>query len=118
MLETFTAVICASLMCFRPLLVKFLPSIFPVTKASGSRSYATPNPNWSVKLASKIRNPNGGVELRSEDEEARTAQRSRAYDNKTWLTESSSAVTDSIEMHEQSPRALGGPHNVDHNNFH
>lgn len=114
-LETFAAVMCASLMCLRPL-VKFLPSIFPATRAS----YDTPNPKWSAKLASKIRNPNSGVELHSEDEEARTGQSSKVSDmshTTTWLTENSSVVMDSIEMHEHSPRASGGPHHVDHNSF-
>ena len=71
-LETFTAFICASLMCFRPLIVKLLPSIFHATK---NESRHTPNPVWgqlvSVKLGSKLRDGNSEIELCGIDDEAR-----------------------------------------------
>jgi hypothetical protein len=97
-IETFTAVICASLMCIRPLLVRILPTVFPMTKASGSRTNTTGNPSWSVKLASKLRNQNSGVELLSGDEEVRNARKTTApttdirpwpleTDNRTFYTE-------------------------------
>ena len=89
-LETFTAIICACLMCLRPLLVRFMPALFPTTKATESKQ--TPNPSWtqamSSKLTSKLRIGNNGVELHSEDEE-RDGQEKVIRVQKTWVTETS-----------------------------
>ncbi len=56
-------------MCFRPLLVKLLPSIFQST-ITGSKH--TPNPSWgqlvSSKLGSKLRSGNNRIELSSLDD--------------------------------------------------
>ena len=97
-LETFTAVICACLMCLRPLLVRCLPSLFPVSKTSESRH--TPNPSWaqvmSSKLATKLRTGNNGLELHSEDDE-RGRQEKVIRVQKTWVTERS------IELQDRSP---------------
>lgn len=84
-LETFMAVICASLVCIRPLLVKYLPVIFPVTEVSESRGSDMKSPSWSrrlsLKASSKLRNENG-IELLSDDDEARAGLR----DNKSNMT--------------------------------
>jgi hypothetical protein len=106
-LETFMSVICASLMCLRPLVVKFMPAIFG-SRGSENKSRNTQNPSWgngmSFKMASKMRNSNG-VELHSEDDEARVLpEKSKVIRvQKTWVTETSSAKTDkdSLELQER-----------------
>jgi hypothetical protein len=94
-IEAFTAIICACLMCFRPLLVRLLPSLFQATKVGESR-YA-PNPSWaqvmSSKLSSKLRTGNNGVELHSEDDQ-RGGQEKAIRVQKTWTTETSIELQD------------------------
>ncbi|KAH9219973.1 hypothetical protein DL95DRAFT_290708, partial [Leptodontidium sp. 2 PMI_412] len=79
-LETFMAVICASLMCIRPLLVKYVPVIFPTTKVSESGGSDPKRRSWSrrvsLKASSRLRNENG-IELLSDDDEARMGQRDK-----------------------------------------
>lgn len=105
-LETFMAIVCASLMCIRPLLVKYVSAIFPATKVSEGRSSGPKSLSWgqrmSLKAASKLRNGNHGVELLSDDDEARMGQTDTGG-NTTWLTENSTVMTQSIELEERSP---------------
>jgi hypothetical protein len=102
-LETFTAIICASLMCLRPLLVRCLPALFPASKGSTSRE--TPNPSWaqvmSSRLANRLRSGNNGLELHSEDGEREEHEKVIRV-QKTWATETS------IELEEQRPRGSIG----------
>jgi hypothetical protein len=54
-IESYIALICASLMCIRPLLTRYIPSLFPTTKVdSNSRSHQ--NPTWGQKVGSRLRN--------------------------------------------------------------
>jgi hypothetical protein len=82
-------------MCLRPLLVRFLPALFPISKVSESKH--TPNPSWaqvmSSKLASKLRTGNNGFELHSEDGE-RGGQEKVIRVQKTWVTETSIELQD------------------------
>jgi hypothetical protein len=108
-LETFMAIICASLMCLRPLLARLLPSVFQSTHNTNSKH--TPNPSWGYmnsKLANKLRSGNHGVELRSEDDEGRRVREIISV-QKTWVTESSEAVNegDKIELQERNIPAEG-----------
>ncbi|KAF8858845.1 hypothetical protein BDZ45DRAFT_387540 [Acephala macrosclerotiorum] len=57
-IETYTAAICACLMCIRPLILKYIPSLFPSTKGS----QPTPPPpghvhktSWGAQVSSRIR---------------------------------------------------------------
>ena len=96
-LETFTAIMCASLMCLRPLLVRCLPALFSASK--GGASTITPNPTWASKLASKLRSGNHGVELKSQYDEI-GGQEEVIRVQKTWLTETSI----DIELQNQGPK--------------
>lgn len=80
------AIICASLMCLRPLIVKFLPLISPVTEVSESTH--TTNPSWAqtVKLASKLGTRNKGLELHSEDDKVTDEQVNATRMQTTWTT--------------------------------
>lgn len=85
----FTGMICASLMCYRPLLLKLLPSVFLTTK---SESKHTQNKSWgqlvSSKLGSKLRTGNNGIELSSLDEESRGQNEKKEIRvQTTWATE-------------------------------
>jgi hypothetical protein len=83
-IETYIALICASLMCIRPLLTRYIPSLFPTTKVdSNSRSYQ--NPTWGQKFGSRIRNGIISSELIDGDEE-NLADRGKKGDN--WVTNS------------------------------
>ncbi|KAH8746684.1 hypothetical protein F5882DRAFT_446278, partial [Hyaloscypha sp. PMI_1271] len=75
-LEAFTSIICASLMCFRPLLLKLFPTIFQSNKTmTASKQTQQGRQSWgqvmSSRLGSKLRSENHGIELSSLDEEAR-----------------------------------------------
>lgn len=87
-------------MCFRPLLVKFLPGMFSGSHLSGSKQ--THTPSWahvvSSKVASKLRSGNLGVELHSMDGEGQTQDKSIRV-QKTWTTETS------MELQEQKSSA-------------
>jgi hypothetical protein len=62
-IEMYMAVICACLMCIRPLLLKYFPALFPTTKKSSDRSGPLPgNPTWGQKRVSR------GVMLSNESE--------------------------------------------------
>jgi len=82
--------ICASLMCFRPLLVKLFPIIFQSTKTESNH---TPNPSWggilSTKLGSKLRTGNNGIELSSADglDEEPSRKQKEIRVQTTWVTE-------------------------------
>jgi len=108
-LESFIAIICASLMCLRPLLVRLLPSVFQSSLDTNSEH--TPNPSWGYmnsKLASKLRSGNHGVELHTVDDEGRR-EREIIRVQRTWGTESSEALTggDKIELQELAVAAEG-----------
>ncbi|RFU24776.1 hypothetical protein B7463_g11559, partial [Scytalidium lignicola] len=89
-LETFMAIICASMMCFRPLLVKILPPLFQLSKSSNAA-----NNQWSHKLssrlASKMRTESDAIELHSSDEEGRERPDNGIRVQKMW-------AIDSVEM--------------------
>ena len=58
--ETYIAVMCACLMCIRPLILKYLPGLFSTTRPSTSRAPYASGPlhnanSWSAKVASRIR---------------------------------------------------------------
>lgn len=94
-LEDYVAVICASLMCLRPLFVRFFPTIFPT---SNNESKATQSQGWgksrNSKLASKLGVSSNGYELQSEDGEAKERLGQGIHVQKAWTTKTSSAVTD------------------------
>jgi hypothetical protein len=105
-LETFTAIICASLMCFRPLLVRLLPAIFQSNKTT-TASMNTPNPpqSWgqlvSSRLGSKLRSGNHGIELSSVDEEARGGKPKEIRVQTTWVTETTTGGSPERGLHEK-----------------
>jgi hypothetical protein len=84
----FTGMIFASLMCYRPLLLKLLPSVFLTTN---SESKHTQNKSWgqpvSLKLGSKLRTGNNRIELSSLDEESRGRNEKEIRVQTTWATE-------------------------------
>lgn len=83
-LEDYVAIICASLMCFRPLFIRFLPTIgLSESKNTGSRARAQARGN--SKLASKLGAGAKGYELHSLDDEAKIRVQ------KTWFTPTSSS---------------------------
>ena len=94
-LEDYVAVICASLMCLRPLFVRFFPSVFPT---SNNESKNTQSQGWgqarNSKLASKLGVGSNGYELHSEGEDGagkeRLGQGIRVQ--KAWTTKSSSEI--------------------------
>lgn len=61
----------------------------------------TPNPTWASKLASRLRSGNFGVELQSEDGDARGGQEKVIRVQKTWATETTTPVD--IELQDRSP---------------
>ncbi|KFY91660.1 hypothetical protein V498_05371 [Pseudogymnoascus sp. VKM F-4517 (FW-2822)] len=93
-LEDYVAIICASLMCFRPLFIRFLPSMLPTAGLSESRN--TGGQAWAQargdsKLASKLGAGAKGYELNSQDDEAKDKQGKAIRVQKTWITQTSSA---------------------------
>ncbi|KAG4422199.1 hypothetical protein IFR04_004705 [Cadophora malorum] len=65
-IETYTAVICACLMCIRPLIMKYIPGVFPTTVNSRNNT----NKSWGQKIGPRgqnSRNFGGGIELSGED---------------------------------------------------
>ncbi|KFZ09540.1 hypothetical protein V502_08683 [Pseudogymnoascus sp. VKM F-4520 (FW-2644)] len=102
-LEDYVAVICASLMCLRPLFVRFLPSVFPT---SNNESKNTQSQGWAQarnsKLASKLGVGSKGYELQSEDGEAKEILGQGIRVQKAWTTKSTSAVTNDEESPERS----------------
>lgn len=103
-LESFTAIICASLICLRPLIVKLLPASFPTTETSGTTR--TPTPGWAkpinLKLASKLRNSGNRLELHSRDNLADGGSDNIIRVQKSWVTETSPGATESLEMQARS----------------
>lgn len=102
-LEDYVAVICASLMCLRPLFVRFLPSVFPT---SNNESKNTQSQGWgqarNSKLASKLGVGSKGYELQSEDGEAKDRLGQGIRVQKAWTTKSTSAMTNDEESSERS----------------
>ena len=83
-IESYIALICASLMCIRPLLTRYIPSLFPTTKVdSNSRSHQ--NPTWGQKVGSRLRNGVISSELIDGDKE-NLADRGKKGEN--WVTNS------------------------------
>ncbi|KFY05161.1 hypothetical protein O988_00212 [Pseudogymnoascus sp. VKM F-3808] len=109
-LEDYVAIICASLMCFRPLFIRFLPSVLPTTslgeiKNTGRQAWA--QVRGDSKLASKLGAGAKGYELNSQDDEAEDKQGRAIRVQKTWITQTSSAEelperSYSIESHGRS----------------
>jgi hypothetical protein len=71
-IEVYTAIICASLVSIRPLIAKLIPSLFPATKATETKSKtASSSPARPLKVGSRtsarLRSGNGTV-LFSDDE--------------------------------------------------
>ncbi|KAL5351513.1 hypothetical protein ACLOAV_003372 [Pseudogymnoascus australis] len=103
-LESFTAIICACLICLRPLIVKFVPKSFPTTEMSeATRTATTTTPGWAksmnVKLASKMRHSSNRFELHSQGGEGLTAADNVIRVQKSWVTETSPADrAESMEM--------------------
>ncbi|KFY71593.1 hypothetical protein V499_08182 [Pseudogymnoascus sp. VKM F-103] len=98
-LEDYVAVICASLMCLRPLFVRFFPSMFP---SSNNECKNTQNQGWgqarNSKLASKLGVGSRGYELQSEDGGAKERLEQGIRVQKAWRTKSNSAVTNDEEL--------------------
>ncbi|KAL2062454.1 hypothetical protein VTL71DRAFT_6720 [Oculimacula yallundae] len=83
-IETFTAVICACLMCIRPLIKKYIPSAFPSTSNHSNKS-------WGQKVASggeHSRQLSRGIELSTGDRSHEEAQTSQIGGHITVTTES------------------------------
>ncbi|KFY78628.1 hypothetical protein V499_02254 [Pseudogymnoascus sp. VKM F-103] len=93
-LESFTAVICSSLICLRPLIVKIIPKSFPSTEMSEATRTPT-TPGWAksinVKLASKMRHTSNRFELHSQGGDGLTAADNVIRVEKSWVTETSPA---------------------------
>ena len=113
MIELFTAAICACLMCFRPLLVKCFPSMFPTatTTSQGNTTHSRIlNPRWgqkiNSKLAGKLQSYHIEAELLSSDDDASTKMEQRSISAKI-VHMTASMVT--IEMNDRLP-AVDDPH--------
>jgi hypothetical protein len=92
-LEDYVAIICASLMCFRPLFIKFMPSMLPTTSLSESKtpgSQAWAQARGDSKVAGKLGAGAKGYELKSQDDEAKHKQENAIRVQKTWITQTSS----------------------------
>ena len=111
-LKGYVAIICASLMCFRPLFIKFLPSMLPITGLGESKN--TGNQAWAQargnsKLESNLGAGSRGYELNSQDDKAKDKQGQVIRVQKTWNTQTSSAEElsergYSVESHERSEK--------------
>ncbi|KFZ25136.1 hypothetical protein V502_00387 [Pseudogymnoascus sp. VKM F-4520 (FW-2644)] len=105
-LEDYVAIICASLMCFRPLFIRFLPTIgLSESKNTGSQARAQARGN--SKLASKLGAGAKGYELHSQDVDGKDKQGMAIRVQRTWVTQTSSADdlperSYSIESHGRS----------------
>jgi hypothetical protein len=66
-IEISTAEICACLPTIRPLLVRYIPSIFQSTSRSKSNT-TTPHKGSKPRVLSKLSSRNNGEELTSDDE--------------------------------------------------
>lgn len=110
MLEDSVAIICASLMCFRPLFIRFIPSMLPTTGLSESkntRSQVWAQARGNSKLASKLGASAKGYELNNQDDEAKHEQGKAIRVQKTWIAQTGSARelperSYSIESHGRS----------------
>ncbi|KFY07172.1 hypothetical protein V492_07381 [Pseudogymnoascus sp. VKM F-4246] len=93
-LEDYVAVICASLMCLRPLIVRLFPRLFPT---SSNESKGT-SQGWgqarNSKLASKLGVSSRGYELKSEDGDAKERLGQGIHVQKQWTTKTTSATDD------------------------
>ncbi|KAK0105449.1 hypothetical protein ONS95_004184 [Cadophora gregata] len=84
-IETFTAVICACLMCIRPLIMKYMPGVFPTTINSRNNT----NKSWGQKIGSRgqnSRNFGGGIELSGEDRAKRSNPSSQTARSQITVT--------------------------------
>ncbi|KFY10024.1 hypothetical protein V492_05243 [Pseudogymnoascus sp. VKM F-4246] len=101
-LESFTAIICSSLICLRPLIMKLTPKSFATTDMSDTTR--TPTTGWAksinVKLASKLRHSSSRFELHSQNGEGLGANDNVIRVQKSWVTETSpaAATAESLEM--------------------
>jgi len=57
-IEIYTAIICASLMTIKPLVIKYLPGVFSATQNSSSRRSKTFGQSWSTRNSRNSRNSN------------------------------------------------------------
>ncbi|KFY73513.1 hypothetical protein V499_06413 [Pseudogymnoascus sp. VKM F-103] len=89
-LEDYVAVICASLMCLRPLIVRCFPSLFPTSNAESKNTQSGWGAARNSKLASKLGvASNKGYELKSEDGDAKGGGGGIRV-QKAWATKTSS----------------------------
>lgn len=102
-MESFTAIICASLMCLRPLIVRVMPSAFPTTDMSDTTRTPT---GWArslnVKLASKLRSGNNRFELHSQGGDMNGGSDNVIRVQKSWVTETHAATKESLEKQGRS----------------
>jgi hypothetical protein len=110
-LEDYVAIICASLMCFRPLFIRFMPSMLPTTGLSESKN--TGNQGWAQargnsRLASKLGAGAQWYELNSPDDEAQDKQGKAIWVQKTWITQTSSAEELPEQSYSREPRTTKG----------
>lgn len=94
--------ICSSLICLRPLIVKILPKSFTVTEISEATRTPT-SPGWAKsingKLTNKLRHNSNGFELHSQGGDGLAAPDNVIRVQKSWVTETSPADRDSsLEM--------------------
>ncbi|CZS98261.1 uncharacterized protein RCO7_08933 [Rhynchosporium graminicola] len=104
-IETFTAVICACLMCIRPLISRYFPSAFPSTGNNSSKS-------WGQKATSggqHSRQLGRDFESSAEDKSAKTEQPIQLDSNITVTTES--------RLSFESEYAQANPDMDDHENL-
>lgn len=106
-LEDYVAVICASLMCLRPLVVRLFPTIFPTSniESKNTTSQGWGNQARNSKLASKLGVAPRGYELKSEDGEGKERMGQGIRVQKAWATKSSSVAGDEDEAEESARRA-------------
>ncbi|OBT70183.1 hypothetical protein VE03_00311 [Pseudogymnoascus sp. 23342-1-I1] len=103
-LEDYVAVICASLMCLRPLVVRLFPSVFPTSNAESknTNSQGWGNQARSSKLASKLGVNPKGYELKSEDGDGKERMGQGIRVQKAWTTKTSSVGDGDEEGSERS----------------
>ena len=101
-MEVFVAIICASLMCLRPLFVKIMPSVFESAYGNGSKAGFTGTTSWgngmNSKLAGKLNIRSEREELHSSDEE-RFVGKPHIQVETEWVIESQKA--EEIELEER-----------------
>ncbi|OBT44509.1 hypothetical protein VE00_04892 [Pseudogymnoascus sp. WSF 3629] len=107
-LEDYVAVICASLMCLRPLIVRCFPSLFPTSNAESKNTQSGWGAARNSKLASKLGvASNKGYELKSEDGDA-SGGGGGIRVQKAWATKTSSVGDGDGDEEEGVGRYKGG----------